>query len=161
MSELAARRVVSGRTPDGRSTVIADGPATHLETHQLEGSPFQVLHFWNDDQLSLDTTDRTDQSTLGDIFTLVPGATRFSIESMAPTAEPTGWHRTSTIDYEYIVSGTIDLQLEDGSSVTLTKGDVNIQLGGMHQWWNHYDEPCVFLLVMLGVESDLPPKFGL
>jgi quercetin dioxygenase-like cupin family protein len=73
---------------------------------------------------------------------------------MAATAAPTGWHRTNTIDYEYIVSGRIDLLMEDGSSTTLEAGDVNVQLGGMHQWWNRYEEPCVLAIIMVGVPSD-------
>jgi hypothetical protein len=44
--------------------------------------------------------------------------------------------------------------MADGSAVTLGAGDVNIQLGGMHQWWNYYEEPFVFFCVMVGIESD-------
>jgi quercetin dioxygenase-like cupin family protein len=76
---------------------------------------------------------------------------------MGPTPAPTNWHRTNTIDYEYIVSGRIDLLMEDGSAITLEAGDVNVQLGGVHQWWNRYQEPCVLLVVMVGVDSDEPP----
>ena len=91
-----------------------------------------------------------------EIFDLAPGSSRFVIESMPPTPEPSGWHRTSTIDYEYIVSGKIDLAMGDGSVVTLEKGDVNVQLGGVHQWWNRYEEPCVLVIVMVGVEDEEP-----
>jgi hypothetical protein len=157
MSERQHRRVVSGKTAGGAWGVIADGPATASETHLVEGSPFEVTHFWNAGTLSLETTDRSDEAKLGDIFTLAPGSSRFFIESMGPTAAPTSWHRTNTIDYEYIVSGRIDLLMEDGSSVTLGPGDVNVQLGGMHQWWNRYEEPCVIAIIMVGVESDERP----
>ncbi|HEX4246118.1 MAG TPA: cupin domain-containing protein [Acidimicrobiales bacterium] len=161
MAELRARRVVCGKTEAGGWGVIHDGPATAAERHEVQGSPFDLLNFWADDELGLDVTDRSSQASLGDIFSLVPGATRFLVESMAPTAEPTGWHRTNTIDYEFIVSGQIDLLMDDGTSVTLKAGDVNIQLGGMHQWWNRYDEPCVFVLAMIGANSDEPPDVRL
>jgi hypothetical protein len=157
MSDLHRRRVVSGKTDDAGWGVRADGTATEVERHLVEGSPFDVLHLWNAGSLVLDTTDRTDTATLGDIFTLPPGSSRFFIESMGPTAAPTSWHRTNTIDYEYIVSGRIDLLMEDGSSVTLGPGDVNVQLGGVHQWWNRYEEPCVLVIVMVAVESDEVP----
>jgi hypothetical protein len=151
------RRVVSGQTAEGKWGVLQDGGATATESFVIDGAPFDVVHFWNAHALSLEATDHADEATLGQIFTLAPGSSRFFIESMGPTTTPTSWHRTNTIDYEYIVSGRIDLMMEDGSAVTLEAGDVNIQLGGMHQWWNHYGEPCVFFCVMVGIESDEEP----
>jgi mannose-6-phosphate isomerase-like protein (cupin superfamily) len=151
------RRVVSGKTAGGKWGVLHDGEATATESYVIDGAPFDVVHFWNAHALSLDVTDHSNEATLSQIFTLAPGSSRFFIEAMGPTAEPTTWHRTNTIDYEYIVSGRIDLMMEDGSTVTLQAGDVNIQLGGMHQWWNHYEEPCVFFCVMVGIESDEDP----
>jgi hypothetical protein len=32
-----------------------------------------------------------------------------------------------------------------------------VQLGGVHQWWNRYEEPCVLVIVMVGVEDEEPP----
>jgi mannose-6-phosphate isomerase-like protein (cupin superfamily) len=151
------RRVVSGKTAEGKWGVLHDGGATATESYVIDGAPFDVVHFWNARALSLETTDHAGEATLSQIFTLAPGSSRFFIESMEPTAAPTTWHRTNTIDYEYIVSGRIDLMMEDGSAVTLEAGDVNIQLGGMHQWWNHDAEPCVFFCVMVGIESEEEP----
>jgi hypothetical protein len=34
---------------------------------------------------------------------------------------------------------------------------VNIQLGGMRQWWKRYEEPCVLFIVMVAIESDEVP----
>ena len=151
------RRVVSGRTADGTWGVLQDSPANATEIHTVQGAPFEVAHFWNVDALSLETTDHADEARLTEIFSLAPGSSRFLIESMGSTEAPTGWHRTNTIDYEYIISGQIDLLMEDGSAVTLEAGDVNIQLGGMHQWWNRYGEPCVIAITMVGVPSEDSP----
>jgi hypothetical protein len=154
---MARRRVVSGRTAGGAWGVLHDGPASATETHQVQGAPFEVAHFWNVDALSLETTDHSNEASLTEIFSLAPGSSRFLIESMGPTEGPTGWHRTNTIDYEFVISGRIDLLMEDGSAVTLEAGDVNIQLGGMHQWWNRYAEPCVIAIIMVGVLSEELP----
>jgi mannose-6-phosphate isomerase-like protein (cupin superfamily) len=151
------RRVVCGRTAAGTWGVLQDGATTATESYVIDGAAFDVAHFWNASALSLDPADHAGEATLGDIFTLAPGSTRSFIESMGPTPEPTTWHRTNTIDYEYVISGRIDLMMADGSAVTLEAGDVNIQLGGMHQWWNHYEEPFVFFCVMVGIESDEEP----
>ena len=154
---MARRRVVNGRTADDAWGVLQDSPASTPEIHTVQGAPFEVAHFWNVDALSLETTNHADEARLTEIFSLAPGSSRFLIESMGSTEAPTGWHRTNTIDYEYIISGQIDLLMEDGSAVTLEAGDVNIQLGGMHQWWNHYGEPCVIAIIMVGVPSEEIP----
>lgn len=151
------RRVINGRTAEGTSGVLVDGDAGARESYDVEDGQFDIAHLWNVATLSLETTDQSGTARMADIFTLPPGSSRFFVMSMPPTEEPTGWHRTNTIDYEYIVSGRIDLLMEDGSSVTLEAGVVNVQLGGMHQWWNRYDEPCVLAVVMVGVPSDDPP----
>jgi hypothetical protein len=157
MTNLRRRRVVNGRTADGKWGVLDDGEVRASESYPVESASFDIEHFWKANALSLETADITSEAKLADIFTLTPGSSSLFIESMPPTAAPTGWHRTNTIDYEYIISGRIDLQMEDGSEVTLEKGDVNIQLGGMHQWWNRYEEPCVFFIVMVAIETDEIP----
>jgi hypothetical protein len=157
MTDLPRRRVVSGRTAQGQWGVLADGTATASESYLVEGASFDIVHFWNAATASLETADASAIAKLADIFSLAPGSSRFFVESMGPTPAPTNWHRTNTIDYEFIVSGRIDLLMEDGSAVTLEAGDVNVQLGGMHQWWNRYEEPCVLLIIMVGVDSDETP----
>ena len=151
------RRVVCGRTRGGGWGVLEDATATATETMEVQGAPFGVAHLWAADERGLDPSDRAPLAALAEIFSLGAGSTRFFVESMAPTPEPTGWHRTNTIDLEYIVSGEIDLFMEDGSSVTLRQGDVNVQLGGVHQWWNRSADPCVLLIVMVGVPSEETP----
>ena len=154
---LQHRRVINGKTADGKWGVLEDSEASARESYEIENAAFEVLHLWNVATLSLDTTDHSHASHLTDIFTLPPGSSKFFIESMPPTVEPSGWHRTNTIDYEYIISGRIDLLMEDGTAVTLQAGDVNVQLGGMHQWWNRYLEPCVIAIIMVGVPSEEIP----
>ena len=156
MTQRQYRRVVNGKTNEGKWGVLEDGEAGARESYDVENGQFDIVHFWNVDHALAGDDGPISGSRLADIFTLPPGSSKFFIESMPSTAEPTGWHRTNTIDYEYIISGRIDLLMEDGSSVTLDAGDVNVQLGGMHQWWNHYGEPCVLVIVMVGVPSDDP-----
>ena len=157
MEQPVFRRVVSGRTPEGRWGVLEDSSVGPTDLFDVQGQPFATAHFLALDELSLGAADKRATATLGEIFSLVPGSVRFFIESMAPTPEPSGWHRTNTIDLEYVISGEIDLFMEDASSVTLRQGDLNIQLGGNHQWWNRSSEPCVLLIVMIGVSSDETP----
>jgi len=66
------------------------------------------------------------------------------------TDNTTGMHYTDTIDYGYIISGQIDLQLDDGKLFNLKAGDSYVLKGTMHSWGNPYDEPCVWVVFMIG-----------
>ena len=57
-------------------------------------------------------------------------------------------HRTRTIDYAVVLSGEIDMLLDD-SEVHLKAGDVLVQRGTNHAWVNRGDAPCqvAFILV--------------
>jgi uncharacterized cupin superfamily protein len=57
-------------------------------------------------------------------------------------------HRTKTIDYAFILSGEIDMLLDD-SEVHLKAGDVLIQRGTNHAWVNRSDRPCQVAFVLI------------
>lgn len=60
-------------------------------------------------------------------------------------------HRTKSIDYAVIVSGEIDMQLDD-TEVHLKAGDVLVQRGTIHGWVNRGTEPCVVAFVLIGAK---------
>ena len=57
-------------------------------------------------------------------------------------------HRTRTLDYAMILSGEIDMMLDD-TSVHLKQGDVIVQQATNHGWVNHGTQPCRILLVLM------------
>lgn len=71
---------------------------------------------------------------------------------MASHTEPDspGMHTTATIDYEYVVSGEIDLELDDGAEVHLRAGDTVVQNGTRHAWRNRGTAPCVIVVILIG-----------
>lgn len=64
-----------------------------------------------------------------------------------PTKDPL-MHRTRTVDYVYIISGEIDMMLDD-STVHLQAGDVVIQQATNHAWINRGSQPCRVLFVLM------------
>lgn len=72
---------------------------------------------------------------------------------MEPDAR--GMHTTNTIDVEYVISGEVWLELDDGAEVRLGPGDTIVQNGTRHAWRNRGDVPCVMALLLIGAE---PPK---
>lgn len=65
-----------------------------------------------------------------------------------------GMHTTATIDYEFVVSGEITLELDDGAEVTVRAGDTVIQSGTRHAWRNRSAEPCTMVVVLIGAHRD-------
>jgi quercetin dioxygenase-like cupin family protein len=57
-------------------------------------------------------------------------------------------HSTRTIDYAVILSGEIDMMLDD-STVYVKAGDVVIQQATNHAWINRGTQPCRILFVLM------------
>jgi mannose-6-phosphate isomerase-like protein (cupin superfamily) len=57
-------------------------------------------------------------------------------------------HRTRTVDYAVILSGEIDMMLDD-AVVHVKAGDVVIQQATNHAWINRSKEPCRILFVLM------------
>jgi quercetin dioxygenase-like cupin family protein len=64
----------------------------------------------------------------------------------------TGMHTSDTIDFEYVVSGEVDLELDDGATVRLRAGDTLVQNGTRHAWHNRGTDPCVVVACLVGAE---------
>jgi mannose-6-phosphate isomerase-like protein (cupin superfamily) len=61
-------------------------------------------------------------------------------------------HRTKTIDYALILTGEIDMLLDD-SEIHLKAGDVVIQRGTNHAWVNRGNRPCQVAFIMLDAKE--------
>ena len=61
-------------------------------------------------------------------------------------------HRARSLDYAIILSGEIDMMIDDGDA-HLKVGDVIVQQATNHGWVNRGKEPCR-ILVMLTAAKD-------
>jgi mannose-6-phosphate isomerase-like protein (cupin superfamily) len=57
-------------------------------------------------------------------------------------------HRTRSLDYAVVLSGEIDMMLDE-TSVHLKPGDVIVQQATNHAWVNRGKEPCRILFVLM------------
>lgn len=57
-------------------------------------------------------------------------------------------HRTRSLDYAVVLSGEIDMMLDD-SLVHLKPGDVVVQQATNHGWINRGTQPCRILFVLM------------
>lgn len=77
---------------------------------------------------------------------------RSAAMEISATDDP-AMHRTNSIDFEYIISGKIDLELPGGQCRTIEAGNIVIMGGVPHAWKNPYDTDCVYLAVIVGAQA--------
>jgi hypothetical protein len=65
--------------------------------------------------------------------------------------EDFGMHRTETLDFVTVVSGSITLCLSSGEEEHLETGDVVVQRGTRHAWRNAGPDEAVLHVVMFGL----------
>ena len=177
---MDVRRVVTGHGPDGKAVFVSDEPVSPVEPALLPGSAFHLL--WGGDAPAHfpDDGTRPDAPTyfppVGGfrfgLFTLPPDggagvpadldieAALAELEEKLPglaghmeRGDP-GMHTTATIDFEVVLSGSVNLELDDGAKVTLSPGDTVIQNGTRHRWSNPGDEPAVLAVFITGAHHD-------
>lgn len=150
---FTGRRVVTGHTADGKSTVLFDstlellGGANESGREERSGSTSRV--FWTTAQLPADNDSSSEMGTQK-VATALEDGSLLRIVQYSPGVTPRR-HRTSSIDYVAVLSGSIDVEL-DTQTVTLDEGDVLIQRGTIHNWINHGTEPCVMFFAMTGAK---------
>lgn len=140
---LQVRRVVTGHDAHGRAIVAIDEMATNIYSSR-PGISASVI--WTTDTAPADNSGSADAATRKVGLTLA-GGTVFRVIEFAPGAAPRV-HRTDSIDYAVVVSGEIDMQLDD-SEVHLKAGDVLVQRGTIHNWINRGNEPCIMAFVLV------------
>jgi mannose-6-phosphate isomerase-like protein (cupin superfamily) len=168
------RRVVTGKDATGKAVIMIDGDAPNVRERKESGVANTLL--WVTDSTPAVVTQNTDAAkrTIG--VHPPPNGTVFRVVEFAPEKEvrtdyesrlrlmremgltpegparehprDAGMHRTRTVDYAVILSGEIDMLLDD-SEVHLKAGDVVIQQGTNHAWVNRGDQPCRIAFVLV------------
>jgi quercetin dioxygenase-like cupin family protein len=141
------RRIVTGHDANNVAKVLLDADAANTR-HGASGSASTLL--WCTEATPADMAMGKDVEDMGarKIGTPPPpNGTRFAVIDFPPgTISP--MHRTETIDYVVVISGEIEMDMDD-SSVKLRAGDVMVQRGTNHSWVNRSTEAAraAFVLV--------------
>ena len=171
----AVRRIVTGHGPDGRSTVVMDGPAPNVRQRQA-GNASTLL--WVTAESPADVSGGADRAAreIG-----VPPPRRGSIFRVAEFPPGIGGdvrdnetvlrdfgigpdvarghaprhpaiHRTRTVDYVIVLEGEITLLLDD-AELLLQVGDVVVQQATNHAWINRGSATCRLGMVFIDAEE--------
>ena len=144
---LRVRRVITGHDANGKAVVKIDEVAKHL----VQGRPgATVCNVWTTDVSPASNDGEADEG-LRKVGTTLKNGTIFRILEFAPGLAPRN-HRTDSIDYIVVMSGEIDMELDD-TTVHLTAGDVMVQRGTIHNWINRGTEPCVIAVILIDAKS--------
>ncbi len=178
---MGIRRVVTGHDDGGKAVFATDEMVEPITLDVVPGAEFYRM--WGADAAPRFPDDGSHpQPSVQQYFPPV-GGFRFGLFSIAPDStvftedldieaalaemeaelpglgghmepENPGMHTSATIDYEFVVSGRVVLELDDGVSKELSAGDTVVQNGTRHAWRNPYDEPCLMVGVIVGAHHD-------
>ena len=172
---MGVRRLVTGQGAGGNSVIVSDEEVEPVTAALLPGGGFYGL--WGGDETVKLPHDGTPPASVG-WFPPVGGfrfavvvfgsegaapAAEFDMEAaiaelrekvpgLVETLEPDNpeMHTTDTIDFNFIVSGEIYLELDGGVERLLRAGDCVIQNGTRHAWHNRSSEPCTVAVAIVG-----------
>jgi len=148
---VQVRRVITGHDANGRAVVKIDEVSKNITSNRLGATACVV---WTTESFPVNNTGDADEG-LREVGTTLKNGTVFRVIEFAPGVAPRN-HRTDSIDYAVVVSGEIDMELEN-SVVHLQAGDVLVQRGTIHNWVNRGTTPCVMAFVLIDakpVEAD-------
>jgi len=148
---LVVRRIVTGHDANGKAVVASDERLTAVS--RRIGANVTGCEIWSTDAMPVDNSAAADaaqragfvkrynyvgtgQGTVIRITEWAPGHARFT-------------HRTETVDYAILLSGEIDLELENEEVVHLKPGDVVVQRGTTHTWVNRGSVPAVTAFILI------------
>jgi quercetin dioxygenase-like cupin family protein len=140
---VQVRRVVTGHDATGRAVVKIDEVSKNVISSRPGASACVV---WTTESFPVNNTGDTDEG-LRQVGTTHKNGTVFRVVEFGPGVAPRN-HRTDSIDYAVVMSGEIDMELDD-SVVHLKAGDVLVQRGTIHNWVNRGSTPCVIAFVLI------------
>ena len=142
---LPIRRVVTGHDEQGNAVVKID----EVVSHWRDGRPgAKVCNVWTTDTAPANNSGDADGGKRDGKFTMINNGSVFRILEFKPGLEAR-MHRTDSIDYIVVMSGEIDMELDNGVEVHLKQGDVMVQRGTVHNWINRGTESCVLAVILI------------
>ncbi|MCU1625807.1 MAG: hypothetical protein JWP64_756 [Pseudonocardia sp.] len=176
MSEI--HRVVTGHNAKGQSLIRFEDSGTNHVTIDSWPGGLKITELWVTNEAPANMDSDTDRATRPLQHDPQNGGTIFRWIEFPPESEgdsfdaseifnalgsenkPTGemsqehfsTHRTDSIDYIVVVSGTMRMVMDEGE-VVLRPGTCIVQQGTSHAWVNRSTEPCVVAVVLVAAEK--------
>lgn len=138
------RRIVTGHSKDGKAVFTID---EEIETIIIPTGDAAMATIWTTSAVPADCNDQSD-GRLREAGTTLKGGSVIRVVDMLPGAS-SPMHRSSSIDYGIVISGEIELELDDKVFKTVGIGGIIIQNGTIHKWRNpSLTEKCRIVFVL-------------
>ena len=138
-------RVVTGHDTAGKAVVISDD--TFIGELNPQGTAV-LTTIWTSTGAPVDNDDATDGRNRETDLVLPGGSVIRTVDMLPGTTAP--MHRTSSLDYGIVITGSIELILDDGLTKLVEQGGIVIQRGTIHSWRNpsaHVTARMAFVLL--------------
>jgi mannose-6-phosphate isomerase-like protein (cupin superfamily) len=172
------RRIVTGNV-NGKAVVRSDEPLPAYEFKTVRGYEYTLI--WVNPATPDLSKEQTFDSYPDSVvpgpggtslhFVTFPPGSAFADPSFDATAaqeealvrlrgladhfekEDPAMHKTNTVDYSVVYRGEIWMELDDGETVHLKRGDVVVQNGTRHAWRNKGTKPVTMLFFLNGARE--------
>lgn len=170
------RRIVTGHDTSGKSVIVRDEQVAPTTLMQAPG--FEAYELWSEKGVRLvEHASGTpgvprffpEEDEIIVRFCVFPpeGAGRPDIDltkaiqdterrypGMLTHFDPEvpGMHATDSVDFGFVISGDIELELDSGQSVRLKPGCCVVQTGTWHAWRNRSGKPTVMAFILAGAK---------
>lgn len=144
-SNLApVRRIVTAHDSAGKAVIRSD---ERFSTADIPSGDAAFALIWTAATVPADNNDQTDGRDRDAALTLHGGSVIRIVDMLPGRASP--MHRTNSLDYGIVLSGQVELELDDGVRTTCGPGDIIVQRGTMHLWRNRStSEVCRIVFVL-------------
>jgi quercetin dioxygenase-like cupin family protein len=138
------RRIVTGH--DGTRAIFKSDEQFPTRTVPSGDAAFALI--WTTATVPADNNDETDGRSRDAGLTLHQGSVIRIVDMLPGGVSP--FHRTNSIDYGIILSGEVELELDDGAKTVIGAGGIIIQRGTIHLWRNPSpDTPCRIAFILI------------
>ena len=139
------RRVVTGHSKEGIANFLMD---ESVETIVIPSGDAAMATIWITATVPADCNDEIDGRSRDAGTTLKGGSVIRVVDTLPNASSP--MHRTNSIDYGIVMSGKIELELDNQAFKTINAGEIIIQRGTIHKWRNPSStEICRIVFVLI------------
>lgn len=138
------RRLVTGHDADGKAVFWKD---QEFDPALIPSGDAEFSLIWTAPDLPVENNDPVDGREREAGLTLHGGSVIRVVDMLPGGCSP--MHRSNSLDYGIVLSGQVELELDDGAIKVLKAGDICIQRGTIHLWRNpSATEACRIVFVL-------------
>lgn len=128
---MQIRRIVTGHDTTGKAVFLQD---SLIKGGSLPDGEAAFAVIWRTIGHPVDNNDATDRAAEPVGLTQANGSILRIVD--IPPGKRSPMHRTNSLDYGIVLQGAVGLELDDGASTLVQTGEVVVQRGTIHAWFN-------------------------